>query len=56
MSLASEACKWSRNLTEDNQNESNRLRLIEKQRKILESKRNKHQQIIITSSSLKPAR
>jgi len=56
MSLYSEASKWSRNLVEDNQNEYNRLRLIEKQRKILESKRSKQQQITVTSTRVKSSR
>ncbi|CAG2169218.1 unnamed protein product [Oppiella nova] len=42
--------KWSRNLSEDSQSESNRLRLIERQRQLLESKLQRQHQVIATTS------
>lgn len=42
--------KWSRNLSEDSQSDSNRLRLLERQRQLLETKLQRQQQVIPTSN------
>ncbi|XP_054159639.1 tubby protein-like [Oppia nitens] len=42
--------KWSRNFSEDSQSESNRLRLIERQRQLLETKLQRQHQVIATTT------
>ncbi|KAI1280341.1 hypothetical protein HDE_13648 [Halotydeus destructor] len=50
MSREADSNKWSRNLSDETANESNRLRLINRQKQILENKRQRQQQIVATST------